>query len=121
MDQMNEVVMSQLQNSEAIRDFYNENVSNIDEYRVAQLYIANDLFSQFVSLFHKYFNFYLQIVYFKKSSYQKYVVGPLNSILELSTGPSKLIQKRNDKMLDYESLLSKTEKNKDLKVRVAFN
>jgi hypothetical protein len=46
------------------------------------------------------------------------VLGPLGTILELSIGPAKLIQKRNDKLLDYESLLSKAEKNKDLRVQL---
>lgn len=49
LDQLNEVVMSQLQNSEAIYDFYNENVSNNNDYREAQFYIANELFPQYVS------------------------------------------------------------------------
>jgi predicted DNA-binding antitoxin AbrB/MazE fold protein len=44
------------------------------------------------------------------------VLQPLRKVLELSDGPSRLIQKRNDKLLDYESCLSKTEKNKDIKV-----
>jgi dynamin-binding protein len=37
-------------------------------------------------------------------------------MIELASGPAILVQKRNDKLLDYESLISKTEKNKDFKV-----
>lgn len=48
LDQLNEVVMSQLLNSEAIYDFYNDNVSNNNDYRVAQLNIANELYPQYV-------------------------------------------------------------------------
>jgi hypothetical protein len=44
------------------------------------------------------------------------VINPIASVLELSEGPSKLVLKRSDKLLDYESCLSKAEKNKDAKV-----
>jgi chaperone required for assembly of F1-ATPase len=49
LEQLHEVVMSQLQNSEAIYDFYNESVSNNNDYRAAQFYIANELYPQYVS------------------------------------------------------------------------
>lgn len=52
LEQLNEVVMSQLQNSVAIFDFYCDSVSNNEEYRAAQLYIANELYPQYVGLAH---------------------------------------------------------------------
>ena len=38
---------------------------------------------------------------------------PLQSLLETFNGPSRLIQKRQDKYLDYSASQQKAEKNKD--------
>ena len=44
---------------------------------------------------------------------QKRVLKPLHALLETFTGPTRLIQKRQDKYLDYSASQQKSEKNKD--------
>ena len=41
------------------------------------------------------------------------VLSPLNSLLHLFQGPQRLIQKRNDKCLDYDRWSNKIDKIKD--------
>ncbi|XP_015766908.1 PREDICTED: dynamin-binding protein-like [Acropora digitifera] len=41
------------------------------------------------------------------------VLSPLNALLSLFQGPQRLIQKRNDKCLDYDSWSNKIDKIKD--------
>ena len=41
------------------------------------------------------------------------VLVPLNTLMELFEGPVILVQKRHDKLLDYDGLFAKAEKNKD--------
>ena len=44
---------------------------------------------------------------------QVQVLSPLNSLLSLFQGPQRLIQKRNDKCLDYDRWSNKIDKIKD--------
>lgn len=44
---------------------------------------------------------------------QMQVLSPLNSLLNLFQGPQRLIQKRNDKCLDYDRWSNKIDKIKD--------
>ena len=44
---------------------------------------------------------------------QKRVLKPLQALLETFVGPTRLIQKRQDKYLDYSASQQKAEKNKD--------
>lgn len=46
-------------------------------------------------------------------SVQTQVLSPLNSLLNLFQGPQRLIQKRNDKCLDYDHRSNKIDKIKD--------
>ena len=46
-------------------------------------------------------------------SVQVQVLSPLNSLLSLFQGPQRLIQKRNDKCLDYDRWSNKIDKIKD--------
>jgi hypothetical protein len=48
-------------------------------------------------------------------------MGPLNTLMELFEGPAILVQKRHDKLLDYDSFLTKAEKNKDNRMVSDFN
>jgi hypothetical protein len=41
------------------------------------------------------------------------VLVPLNTLMELFEGPAILVQKRHDKLLDYDGFYAKAEKNKD--------
>ena len=41
------------------------------------------------------------------------VCVPLNTLMELFEGPAILVQKRHDKLLDYDGFYTKAEKNKD--------
>ena len=49
------------------------------------------------------------------------VLGPLNTLMELFEGPVILVQKRHDKLLDYDGLFAKAKKNKDNRVVSGFN
>lgn len=42
------------------------------------------------------------------------VLQPIQNLLGLFQGPLHLIQKRNDKLLDYDACLNKAEKTKDI-------
>lgn len=46
-------------------------------------------------------------------SVQAQVLSPLNSLLNLFQGPQRLIQKRDDKCLDYDRWSNKIDKIKD--------
>lgn len=41
------------------------------------------------------------------------VFDPLDRLLQLFQSPSKLIEKRQDKCLDYDRMLNRAQKNKD--------
>jgi hypothetical protein len=41
------------------------------------------------------------------------VLVPLNTLMELFEGPAILVQKRHDKLLDYDGYYAKGEKNKE--------
>jgi hypothetical protein len=49
------------------------------------------------------------------------VLVPLNTLMELFEGPAILVQKRHDKLLDYDGCCAKAEKNKDSRVVSSFN
>ena len=50
---------------------------------------------------------------YQMDSVQVQVLSPLNSLLSLFQGPQRLIQKRNDKCLDYDRWSNKIDKIKD--------
>jgi len=78
--QINEVVMSQLHNSESIYNFINDPAASNDEYRIAQIFIANELCPQFVSflgflLVYRIINYYIimEPVFLNKDSFGRVV------------------------------------------------
>nr|CAD7588240.1 unnamed protein product [Timema genevievae] len=48
-----------------------------------------------------------------KSSVERRVMDPLNTLLAYFDGPEKLVQKRNDKLLDYDGYCARADKLKD--------
>ncbi|XP_059488491.1 dynamin-binding protein-like [Neocloeon triangulifer] len=98
-----EAVSAQLGLADAISDFFDDKSANNVDFKEAQNFISKELLQQFIS------------------SLQKYVLDTLNIILELALGPLKLIEKRNDKLADYEALMSKAEKLKDPKTQDDLN
>lgn len=50
---------------------------------------------------------------FQNQMLQDRVIKPLQSLLDCFHGPGRLIQKRQDKHLDYSAATQKKEKNKD--------
>ena len=52
-------------------------------------------------------------VLFQNQMLQTRVIKPLQGLLDCFHGPTRLIQKRQDKHLDYSASLQKKEKNKD--------
>ncbi|KAL6447579.1 hypothetical protein ACFW04_000046 [Cataglyphis niger] len=51
-----------------------------------------------------------------KSCIEKRVSVPLHSLATLLEGPTMLVAKRHDKLLDYDAAISKSEKNKESKI-----
>jgi hypothetical protein len=49
------------------------------------------------------------------------VLVPLNTLMELFEGPGILVQKRHDKLLDYDGCCAKSEKNKENRLVSNFN
>ncbi|XP_023212162.1 dynamin-binding protein-like, partial [Centruroides sculpturatus] len=49
-----------------------------------------------------------------KISMERHVINPLNELLQTFNGPRNLIQKRYDKLLDYEACTNRLERNKDV-------
>ncbi|XP_077978836.1 uncharacterized protein LOC144434256 [Glandiceps talaboti] len=94
LEKLQESTSSQATVAEDIADYY-ANQSNLDEvakYSRSQRDLANKLYKTY-TLF-----------------VQQRVVSPLNQLLIMFQGPHKLIQKRFDKLLDYDSVLQKAEK-----------
>jgi len=49
----------------------------------------------------------------QKNTVNRRVVEPLSTLADLFDGPSLLIDKRNDKLLDYDNVLARSEKSQD--------
>ncbi|XP_077861889.1 uncharacterized protein LOC102808854, partial [Saccoglossus kowalevskii] len=102
LEKLQESTSSQAVVAEDIADYY-ANQANLDEvakYSKSQRDLANKLYKNY-TLF-----------------VQQRVVSPLNSLLIMFQGPHKLIQKRFDKLLDYDSVLHKAEKGSKEKAKV---
>lgn len=97
IEQFVEVYAYQVQTAENIVDYYQENANmkEIQDYHEAQKYIGENLVNEL------------------KDVLDAEVISPLNNLLQLFQGPQRLIQKRHDKCLDYDSLSNKIEKIKD--------
>ncbi|XP_033117116.1 dynamin-binding protein-like isoform X1 [Anneissia japonica] len=80
-----------------ISEYYanQSNLKQVNKYEAVQKRIANKLYKNY-TLF-----------------VQQRVISPLNLLLIMFQGPHKLIQKRYDKLLDYDSCINKVEKTKD--------
>uniref|UniRef100_A0ABM0MY84 Flocculation protein FLO11-like n=1 Tax=Saccoglossus kowalevskii TaxID=10224 RepID=A0ABM0MY84_SACKO len=101
LEKLQESTSSQAVVAEDIADYY-ANQANLDEvakYSKSQRDLANKLYKNY-TLF-----------------VQQRVVSPLNSLLIMFQGPHKLIQKRFDKLLDYDSVLHKAEKGSKEKAK----
>eukprot|EP00094_Tigriopus_californicus_P005635 TCALIF_05432-PA protein Name:"Similar to DNMBP Dynamin-binding protein (Homo sapiens)" AED:0.05 eAED:0.05 QI:0/0.53/0.43/1/0.8/0.87/16/1294/2068 len=91
------VAVSQFNVAENVADLYKERVSTreVERFRSAQRNIISTYWNQYNLLL------------------ETRVMKPLQSLLDSFQGPFKLIQKRQDKHLDYTASLQKYEKNKD--------
>ncbi|CAM1320691.1 DNMBP (predicted) [Pycnogonum litorale] len=97
-DQMQECILMQSSLAESIADIYVEKVSlrEVNEYRTVQKKIAENYWDEF------------------KLAVANNVCVPINKLQNLFTGPINIIQKRHDKLLDYDNYTSKLEKYKDV-------
>lgn len=97
LNYLQEEVVDLFQFSEVLGAFYMErkNDQDVDEFRTTQRLIMNHYWVDF------------------KNVVERRVTMPLMSLLDLFEGPCKLIEKRNDKLLDYDNCLAKADKNKD--------
>ena len=53
------------------------------------------------------------ILKFQKGEVEDHVVAPLNKLLLMFQGPTKVIKKRHDKLLDYDSITRKEKSTRD--------
>lgn len=53
------------------------------------------------------------LILFQMFAVKSRVFDPLDRLLQLFQSPSKLIEKRQDKCLDYDRMLNRAQKNKD--------
>ncbi|GAB6028758.1 hypothetical protein CHUAL_004575 [Chamberlinius hualienensis] len=92
-----ENVQIRLKLAELISDFYDSERSQkvIDGFRTVQRVIAANYWPDF------------------KRQIEKRVIEPLIQLLNMFEGPTNLIEKRNDKLLDYDRASQRLEKNKD--------
>ncbi|XP_028399680.1 dynamin-binding protein-like isoform X2 [Dendronephthya gigantea] len=92
-----DVHSSQVQSCENITDFCKDDgtAKDIQGYTDAERYIGEHLVNQL------------------KHVLDGEVLSPLTTLINLFQGPHRLIQKRHDKCLDYDSLSNKVEKIKD--------
>ncbi|XP_034230974.1 dynamin-binding protein-like isoform X2 [Thrips palmi] len=97
LNHLQEEVVDLFHLSEALGAFYMErkNDQDVDEFRTTQRLIMNNYWQDF------------------KTVVERRVTTPLMSLLELFEGPCMLIEKRNDKLLDYDNCLAKADKNKE--------
>lgn len=97
LNQLQEEVVDLFHLSEVLGAFYMErrNDQDVDEFRTTQRLIMNHYWQDF------------------KTLVERRVTLPLMSLHELFEGPMKLIEKRNDKLLDYDNCLAKADKNKE--------
>lgn len=97
LNNLQEEVVDLFYLSEIMGAFYNDrrNDQDVDEFRTTQRLIMNQYWQDF------------------KTVVERRVTTPLLALLELFQGPSKLIEKRNDKLLDYDNCLAKADKNKE--------
>ncbi|XP_008830159.1 dynamin-binding protein isoform X1 [Nannospalax galili] len=70
---------------------------DLEQFEKVHRYISDQLFTKF------------------KERTERLVIGPLNQLLSMFTGPHKLVQKRFDKLLDFYNCTERAEKLKDKK------
>nr|CAD7396633.1 unnamed protein product [Timema cristinae] len=92
---LEDIITLQQSMAEAISVLYNEKIIEVDRYQS----IHNRIYSHFWMDF--------------KSSVERRVMDPLNTLLAYFDGPEKLVQKRNDKLLDYDGYCARADKLKD--------
>ncbi|XP_072162827.1 uncharacterized protein [Diadema setosum] len=97
LEQLKEATAVEATVGSDISDYYanQSNLHEVNKYEAVQNHLANKLYKDY-TLF-----------------VQQRVMSPLNSLLNMFQGPQKLIQKRFDKLLDYDSYINKAEKTKD--------
>lgn len=97
MNYLTEEVTALFHLGEVLAMFYMERTKDqdVDEFRTTQRLIMSQYWAEF------------------KNVVERRVTCPIMSLLELFEGPCKLIEKRNDKLLDYDTCLAKADKNKE--------
>ncbi|XP_066548825.1 dynamin-binding protein isoform X3 [Amia ocellicauda] len=81
-------------------DIYSDrNQTDLERFQKAHRCISDKQFTQF------------------KETTENLVISPLNQLLCMFAGPHKLIQKRFDKLLDYDNIKERAEKIKDKKIQ----
>ncbi|PSN46717.1 hypothetical protein C0J52_00872 [Blattella germanica] len=73
---------------------------------------AEDLHKLLQQIYRRFFDEFMKVI-------EQRVLGHLNVLIELFEGPAILVQKRHDKLLDYDGCYAKAEKNKEN--RIALN
>lgn len=95
MNHVHEMVTAHSNLGESVSYYYQEQHSEVEDFSRIQRLINRQFWKEFENMI------------------QRQTFMPLNSLLELFEGPSILIQKCNDKFLDYAACSAKAEKYKD--------
>lgn len=95
---LEECVLSKFNLAEHIANYYEDQRTrkDVDSFRTIQRNIRTTVWPEF------------------KTTVEVKLIKPLTALLHLYEGPNKLIEKRNDKLLDYDSASQRVEKNKDV-------
>ncbi|XP_069693498.1 dynamin-binding protein-like isoform X2 [Periplaneta americana] len=92
---MQEKMMHQLNIGSLVAFFYQESNSEVQEFHKLHQLVCKRFWEEF------------------RKTIEKRVLFPLNTLMDLFQGPQILIQKRHDKLLDYDGCCAKAEKNKE--------
>ena len=108
--------------SETVASFYGERsrVPIIDNFRTAQRMIFTQHWTAFVRLVDlcQHRIGFRSFVLFRQDSYViQHVRNPLTALCEACQGPERLVQKRRDKLLDYNIASERLAKNKDASLK----
>lgn len=99
VEEFKENVMFVKQCSESIRQFYDDTEVQDEVIKYySRIYVITEQYANNMTIF-----------------IQRHVTDPLNQILQLFQGPFRLIQKRHDKLLDYDRARNRAERAKDSK------
>ena len=114
-DQLHDLVICQFNVAQYFQHVFNQQTQTreVERFNNAHKKIVSDFWSEFVSIYLVIQSRLCKCVCSQTKKLGKRVVNPLRGLSEMFQGPSRLVQKRNDKQLDFSAIQQKAEKNRD--------